>query len=232
MQLGYAHNFDKIEPSFFTDARRKDTSDYIIGISQLLTPKTVASVNFTYGTDSGYLSDPYKNVRFDGWLPQTFIFAEKRPHVRDREIMLATLTQFIDPLNASVELSYRFYHDTFNINAHTAALTWYQKIGRYLVVQPSFRYYEQDEAFFYTIGVPGFTPNDGDPARPTYYSADYRLSHLESYTYGVQALVRVRDWLGIDLGYQRYEMYGLDNVTSSTAYPNANVFSAGFRLWF
>ena len=55
---------------------------------------------------------------------------------------------------------------------------------------------------------------------------------METFTVGIQATIKVRDWLGLDLGYQRYLMYGLDGVTSQSAYPSANVFTIGARVWF
>ena len=51
-------------------------------------------------------------------------------------------------------------------------------------------------------------------------------------TYGVQASVIIKRWLQFDVGYHRYEMYGRDHVTSASAYPKANVVTAGLRVWF
>jgi hypothetical protein len=70
------------------------------------------------------------------------------------------------------------------------------------------------------------------PGTPKFYSADYRLSHFESFTYGLRALLIVQDHLNFDVGYQRYDMHGLDGVTSASAYPVANIFTVGLRLWF
>ena len=81
--------------------------------------------------------------------------------------------------------------------------------------------------------MPGFSLNDGQSAsRPAYFSADYRLSHLLSVTYGIQASVFVREWLSFDLGYQRYEMFGLDSETADSAYPKADIITLGLRLFF
>jgi hypothetical protein len=134
-------------------------------------------------------------------------------------------------MDASLELSYRFYHDTFAINAHTAGMAWFQKVGTFLVLSPSFRYYWQSAASFYGTIFTGDPVTD--PANvPEYYSADYRLSNLETYTYGISAHVKALEWLGFDLGYQRYKMRGLDGVTSQTAYPQANVYTIGATITF
>lgn len=234
--LGVSHNFDRVlDSSSPRNYRHKDATAFLIGVSQLLSPKTVLTADFTYGTENGYMSDPYKVIRFDGWLdylPGNIVFEENRPGHRDKEVLQTTLTHYFDPVNASAEFSYRFYHDSYGIFSHTASATWHQKIGKHLVLSPIFRFYEQSEADFYRTSVPGLFPGDGDPARPQYYSADYRLSQLISLTYGIQATIFIKEWLTLDLGYHRYEMYALDSATAASAYPNANIYTIGMRIFF
>jgi hypothetical protein len=232
LRLGLAHSFDDIHPKLFPESQDKDSTDLLVGFSQLLSPKTILTADFTFGHATGYLGDPYRVVRFDGWLPTVFNFPEVRPDERQRGVMLLTLTHFISPVNASVEASYRFHHDSFGITSHTAGLTWHQKLGSRVVVSPLFRFYEQSAADFYFTSVPGFFPGDGDPARPQYYSSDFRLSHMYTLTYGVMLTARVADWLSLDAGYQRYDMHGLDSQTAASAYPKANIVTIGFRVWF
>ena len=235
LRLGVAHSFDKVEPDFFTSSRNKDSTDALVGISQLLSPKTIFSADFTYGYASGYLSDPYKVIDFEGWVPffgYGLPHPENRPAHRSREVLLLTLTQSIEQMKASAEVLYRFHHDSFGVVSHTAGFTWNQKIGSRVTISPAFRFYEQSAADFYYLSVPGFTPNDGNPARPEHYSADYRLSHMMTLTYGVQLTARVTDWLQLDAGYQRYDMSRLDGETPDSAYPTANIFNIGLRVWF
>ena len=62
--LGYGHTSDTImEPKLgWTVDRHKTGSDYIVGATQLLNPNTTLTVNLSYGTAQGYMSDPYKIV--------------------------------------------------------------------------------------------------------------------------------------------------------------------------
>jgi opacity protein-like surface antigen len=53
------------------------------------------------------------------------------------------------------------------------------------------------------------------------------LSHLETWTLGVGIRWQVHEHVSIDLAYKRYLMQGLDDVTLSAAYPQANVFTMG-----
>ena len=88
------------------------------------------------------------------------------------------------------------------------------------------RYYRQGAADFYATRY----ADAGN--RPDFYSADYRLSEMETVTAGVSVHVRATKNVGFDAGYRRYMMRGLDHETSQSAYPSANIFTVGVRAWF
>ncbi len=229
--LGISHDFDSQFPKFYSKPKDKDTTDALLGVNQLLGPRTVLSANLTIGYASGDLNDPYKRMRFDGYPDPTATFSEKRPGHKFKQVGLLSLTHFFEPVNGSAEVSYRLYHDSYSILSHTISLAWYQHAGKHFIIAPIFRYDYQGAADFYVVRLPG------DPSDPTstipiprYYSADYRLSRLESFTYGVQVTWIIKEWLYLDVGYKRYEMHGLDHVTSASAYPKANIITGGLRL--
>lgn len=230
LNLGWSHNTDSVRDDKFI-WEQKLTDDFFVGVSQLLTRKSYFSVNLTYGHESGYLADPYRGVMpASGFLQfnpdDAALIPEVRPRSRDRGIAYFTFTQFVTPARASIDCGYRFFHDSWGVTAHTAELAWRQKIGRQLVISPTFRYYVQSAADFYYVLVPDFNN------LPAAYSSDYRLSKFESFGYGVELTWRVYRHLSLDASYLRYVMRGLDGITSQSAYPSANVFSAGLRLWF
>ena len=231
LNLGWSAIWDRILPKKFLNTEKtKDSDDFLVGINQLLSPKTVATLNFTYGNARGYLDDQYKGVAFisdfQGDPTNPAISSERRPSRRDHYTSYASLTQYITPLNASVEGSYRFFHDSYGVNAHTIGLAWYQKLGSRVVIAPMVRYHRQSAADFYAPMFPDWAQ------RPRYYSADYRLSELDTITGGLTVSVKAMDWLSFDFGYKRYVMNGLDKVTSQSAYPSANIFTIGARVWF
>jgi hypothetical protein len=228
LQLGVAHNFDSVRQYPATTIwSGKDSTEGIIGISQLLSPKNILNVTFTFGNDSGYLNDPYRAITFSG---SGFPFPEIRPSHRNKEVFFVGLTHYFDSVDASAELSYRFHHDSYDIFSDTVMLTWHQKLGHYFIVEPMFRCYQQSAASFYALAANGYVPSDPLP-RPTFYSADYRLSELYTVDVGVQATAIINDHLHLIVGYHRYEMHGLDN-TPAAAYPQANIFTAGLSiLW-
>ncbi len=240
LNLGWAHDSDTIIPNSATYIFReqhKITDDVFIGADQLLGPNTVLTANFTFGNSSGYLNDPYRGVLFEAYpqadLNNPSLFAEKRPNYRESYTVFGSVLQYVKPLRASAEGSYRFYADSFGIFAHTIGVAWHQKAGSRVLVSPLFRYYEQSAADFYATQLPGDPSNPANPTPiPTYYSADYRLSRLQSFTYGAEVSVRVLSWLSINAAFKRYEMIGLDGVTSQSAYPHANIVTVGSSVWF
>lgn len=233
LTAGFAHNFDRVLPgnSWLTETEDKDTSDFLLGITQLLGPTTILTANLTVGFSDGYLSDPYKGVRFE-WYPfYETLFPEKRPDERDRQVGYLSLTHGFRAIDGSLEASYRIYHDTFGIWSHTAGFGWFQKVGKHLVLNPFVRYYTQSEADFYGISFPG-DPSLSQDGVPEFYSSDYRLSSMNTWTAGLKAVVNLGEHVVLDAAYKRYVMEGNDDITSASAYPSANILTGGISVWF
>jgi hypothetical protein len=229
LQLGVSHNFDSVRHSDGTTWSGKDSTEGLIGVTQLLSPKDILSVAFTFGNDSGFLSDPYRQISFT--LVGNFANPEVRPSHKNKEILFTSLTHHFDSLDASLEGSYRLYHDSYDVTAHTIGLMWHQWFGKHLMVEPLFRIYQQSAASFYKLGVNNLYPGAPFGENPTFYSADYRLSEFYSTDLGLQATVIINDNLRVTAGYHRYEMNGMDKTPSAT-YPKANIFTVGFSiLW-
>jgi hypothetical protein len=235
LNLGVAHNFDRLTGFRLGNQwENKNVTDFLAGLTQVLTPTTLFNVTLTLGTASGYLSDPYKGFRFTGYPDPEALFPEKRPGHRTKQILSGTLTQFVEPLNGSAELTYRFYHDSHEILGHTVTLEWFQSIGQHLTIAPLIRYYHQSEAYFYRLSF------DADPASPypppvpipQFYSADYRLSTFRSLTYGVGLTLKLGQRFFFDTAYKRYDMCGLDGVTPQSSYATANIYTIGVRVHF
>lgn len=233
LNLGLAHNFDRLTGYYLRQRwERKESTDFLVGVSQVLTPTTLFNVTLTLGTAHGYLSDPYKGFWFSDY-PE--LFPERRPRHRTKQILSASLNQHVEPLRGSAELSYRFYHDSHGIVGHTTTLEWFQKIGSHVVVAPLLRFYSQSAADFYRLSFAADPSDPENPANaliPPFYSADYRVSALRTWTYGITATVRLGDRLFFDAAYKRYEMIGRDAVTAASNYPSAHIYTVGLRLHF
>jgi hypothetical protein len=146
LSLGWSHAYDEVlanENTFLANSSTKNTDNLIVGVTQLLGPGTVLGANLTLGYAHGYLSDPYRAVVFNesDLDPdnRVILSGERRPSSRASQAVLLSLTQSIKPLDASVEGTYRFYHDSYGIFAHTLGFAWFQKFGKDVVVSPSAR---------------------------------------------------------------------------------------------
>lgn len=234
--VGLATTDDDVKVFYQPARESKRTFDAIIGVTQLLDQNTSLVLNATFGTASGYLSDPYKIVRKNTeLLPGIFLpltFGENRPDQRDKWIAYAAINHTVEKLKGAVETSYRLYHDTFGITSHTLAATWLQRLGDQVILAPSLRYYQQSAADFYRVSLDGTTINPGsrpNPAGP-FFSADYRLSRFNSWTYGLKLVWTPKPSFQADVAWESYRMEGRDGITSKSAYPTAGIFTVGFRV--
>lgn len=156
----------------------KKVFDVLFGVTQVISRTTLMQLNYTYGRDSGYLTDPYKLVSVvdTNGVPVQILY-EKRPEERARQTLYwRTLTSFgKDVLN----VSYRYYWDDWGINAQTLDARYRFDFGaRY--IEPHLRYSVQTSAAdFYRPFL-----RQGESIQ--FVSADYRLSDLASTTIGVK----------------------------------------------
>lgn len=156
----------------------KDVLDALLGVTQVLGRTSLLQINYTFGRDSGYLTDPYKLVSVvdNAGVPVQTLF-EKRPDERFRQSLYArSQTAFDkDVLNAS----YRYYWDDWGVRAHTADVRYrFDLGGSYL--EPHLRYSIQSKAadFYRPYLLQGETVSN--------VSADYRLSEMTTSTLGVK----------------------------------------------
>jgi len=236
--LGLAGHDDDVETIF--DPQRvyqgKQSFSAIAGVTQLLDKWTFVTLDFTWGRDTGFLSDQYKLVvKSIEIVPGAYLplgFPENRPDERNTGTALAAVNRAFPRAHGALEASYRFYCDTYGISASTVEVRWLQKIGDHVTVAPETRLYEQGAARFYyydlddTDIMPTHVPNPSGPA----YSSDYRISSLDAVTYGIKVTWKPIDRLEFDLAFDRYSMRGRDGVTPQSAYPVANITSAGAKI--
>lgn len=238
VQFGISYVDDDIQPTFFPEARRKISKDFLVGLTQLLGPNTTFTANLSYGTADGYLSDPYKlvqkSIELLPGLSLPLTFQENRPDSREKIIGYFGLAHYFEGIRGSVDASFRLYDDDHGIGSTTTEISWYQKFGEKLVVRPSFRFYRQSAADYYYYNL-DFTPiipvSDPDGSAPN-YSSDYRVSYFDSVTLGLKAVYSISDRWAVDAMYERYEMIGRDGTTPDSAYPAANILTLGVRAWF
>ena len=234
---GVAGTDDDVKVFYQAPRAKKRGNDVIVGLTQLLDARTSATLNFTWGRQTGYLADPYKLVEKNVevfptiFLPLTF--PENRPGERDKWIALAAVNRAFPEAHGALDASYRYYRDTFGVHAHTLDLAWFQHAGSRVILRPGVRLYQQGAADFYLYRLDGtpIVPTAGAP-RPggPFYSSDWRLSEMRSWNYGLKLIVNATDALQFDAAFERYDMRGRDGVTPQSAYCRANIVTLGARF--
>jgi len=158
----------------------KNITDVMLGVTQVLTRKTLTQLNFTHSQVEGYQTDPYKIVSVvDGTTGDTLDYRyEKRPTSRSINIVYWKLVhQFNEDV---LNFSYRYFTDDWQVKSHTADIKYRYELNGKSYLQPYYRYYKQSAAEFYRHSI-----TDSEPV-PDFVSADYRLGEMTSNTIGLK----------------------------------------------
>ena len=169
----------------------KTVADVLFGVTQVISRNTLMQLNYSFGQDDGYLTDPYKilsvvdntGTLLDGIGNDPYLY-EKRPTTRARN---AINWQTVHPFTEDVlHFSYRYYWDDWGISSNTIDTRYRYELGGGHYLQPHVRYYQQDKADFYHYNLV-----DGNI--PQFASADYRLSDMTTTTFGIKYGLEIDD---------------------------------------
>lgn len=155
----------------------KTVTEVLLGITQVVNRRTLVQLNYTYGLDDGYLTDPYKILTvLDSGNPPAYVY-EKRPDERTRQtVFWRTLHQFDENV---LDVSYRYYWDDWGVRSHTLDTRYRYELGAGHYLQPHLRLYRQGAADFYHYNLEA-------GSIPEYASADYRLGEMTTTTLGLK----------------------------------------------
>ncbi len=150
LTLSYAFGEDivssSVDPTFERDNRRQH---YGVGLTQILTRNLIASLNFETITDEGYLNNPYRSVRYlDPTVGLGYSYEpELYPSTRTSNAVGLRAKYYL-PYRAAIEGEYRFFTDTWDIEGHTAGLTYVHPWGPFTFTA-KYRYHDQTGASFF-----------------------------------------------------------------------------------
>jgi hypothetical protein len=162
--------------------KTKDGIGVLLGITQVMTRNWLSELNVAADRFHGYLNDPYKiSSIIDGAGNTTGYEFESRPDQRTRksafwENRVAWNSRW------STVLSLRYMSDNWGVRSDTAEthLRW-QLSNRDRYIEPSFRWYRQTAADFYTPFI-----LDTAKLATGYESSDSRLGKFHALTYGLK----------------------------------------------
>ena len=165
-----------------TFERFLDKQNYGLGLTQILTKNLILALNFETGTEEGYLNNPYRTVRYfnaSDTSGRGYSYEEEvYPNTRTSNAVGMRARYFL-PYRAAIEGEYRFFTDTWDVESHTASLTYIHP-WRDFTFSGKFRYHDQTAAHFYSDLF--------SRAQATNFRGrDKELSPLTSYTFRAKA---------------------------------------------
>jgi len=158
--------------------KRKKTITGTVNINQLLSPTTVLDLSYDHVVLSGFLSDPYRQVRVTD-LSGTTLTDELHPSKRTRQAASGKISQMIPTIKASLIGSYRYYFDTWKVRSHTGEIRFNKYIINDLIFGVDYRYYTQNAAYFTQKTYTGSEYLNG-----ALRTADYKLKKFSSNNFG------------------------------------------------
>lgn len=157
--LGFTRGWDDVKQHLvdkshgtdsFLEKGRMDRRNYRIGLTQILTKKLIATLNYESSAQDGYLQNPYRRVRYGAANSTSISYqSEIYPGTRSSNAVGIDASYYL-PYRASVKLGYRYYTDTWGITAHTGDLQYLHPFGSRWTAEFGVRYYTQTHADFYS----------------------------------------------------------------------------------
>lgn len=143
IKLGFSRGWDEVRRVDTDFAEDVNHWLFRVGASQLLTPKWIVDISYEAIADEGYLNNPYRSARVLGAA-----VPERYPRTRTSNIF-ALRTLHALPMSAAVRVDYRYFWDTWSIQAHTAEFSYNKDFGPRVIVELRYRYNVQTGASFY-----------------------------------------------------------------------------------
>jgi hypothetical protein len=216
---GFDFNNDEINPNtHIIRDQKKHVSDFVAGVSQVLTPNDIVQLTLGYSDGSGYFSDSYKIL-------------DNRPNTRNNGTLVARWNHHLTSTNGTLRWNYRYYDDNWGIHSHTLGVEYVQPVAETWTITPLLRYYSQSAANFYIDADPArlpFTPNP--PEGAANFSLDQRLANFGAITYGLKLAKRLDEKWVVDVKFEQYTQRASLQIFGNGS-PNLGIFNArNFQL--
>lgn len=157
LTMSYSRNMDKVYGKFMNGEQGRNTDNYFFGITQVLSPLTIAQLGYSRSNVTGFNSDGVRLVPLNGIYASSCTDRsascadEAFPDNRKRDAVVFGINQYfpnsiID--RSSVKFTYRYYNDDWNIASNTEEIEYNEYITEDTIFRVNFRYYEQTKANF------------------------------------------------------------------------------------
>lgn len=172
-----------------TGNKNKNGVGALLGVTQVMTRNWLSELNISVDRFTGYLNDPYKIISIiDGAGNTTGYQYESRPDARTRKSAYWD-NRIAWTAQVSTDVSFRYFTDDWGVRSDTARLHLRWSLdNRDHYVEPSFRWYRQTAADFYTPFILN-APASGTANE----SSDSRLGAFHALTFGLKYAEQLAD---------------------------------------
>lgn len=193
---GLAYTRDTINPvTQLVVDEKKTVREWLLGITQVLTPQDLLQVQWVHASGQGYFNDPYKLL-------------DTRPRHRRMDALSLRWNHHWPATDTTARWHARVARDSFGIRAQTLGLDLAQVLSPQWTVTPSARFYTQSSATFFS------PPNPQRPDAPvipvgfvlgqSLISFDQRLAPYGALTAGLKLERKITTNTVVDIKYERY----------------------------
>jgi hypothetical protein len=189
VSFGFSQGWDEVRKRGDTAFQESvDRRNYRFGLQQIVTPQLMAGLNYEVITDEGFLNNPYRSVRYlDDTSARGFSYQpELYPQTRTSNAIAINARYYL-PYRAAIHGEYRYYTDTWGIDANTASVGYTHPWGKRWIFEAGYRWYDQSAADFYSdlfprVDAQNFLARDKELSTFTSHmfslGATYELSSL------------------------------------------------------
>jgi len=152
LSVGFSRGWDEVRKRGDKEfSEPVDRRSYRVGLSQIVTPRLMMGLAYETITDEGFLNNPYRSVRYlDPDSPAGFAY-QPEVYPRTRTSNAASLNaRYFLPYRAALHGEYRWFTDTWGIDASTVRLGYTHPLGERWVIEGGYRWYDQSAADFYS----------------------------------------------------------------------------------
>jgi hypothetical protein len=135
---------DNDKPTETSKSCGLNTYALFTSFSHLLSRDALVGVSYDIAKISGFTSNPYRQA-----ITSTGPVPERHPNERLRQAVAISGRYFVDVTKTALIGQYRYYFDDWKIHAHTPELRIIQQVGNAIDASFRYRYYWQDDAFFF-----------------------------------------------------------------------------------
>jgi hypothetical protein len=167
---------------------KKTVIDGLVGVTQILSRRSLLTATYSYSVQDGYLNDAFKVVSVvdsvtgrpvAGPSPGLGLHRyESRPDSRAKHSVFAEWRYALD--RDSLAIGYRFMTDDWGVDSNTLEARYRWNFSPHSYLEPQLRFYQQSAADFYRSYLV-----NGQPL-PQFASADYRLAEMTAITAGAK----------------------------------------------